>query len=121
MGIWHSALSWTLSFLTRRTRAMEHLEQVLANQGRMLEQQATQLLLLEELLLQQLTKQDLMESLRPVAAAMLRQDSLHSQQKSEITELLLEVLNSLQPSAEDQIFQRIGLPAPMNSSRGLES
>lgn len=107
MGTWLSALSWMHWFLTPRKRE-QHLEKLIKDHGRLMEQHQAQLLLLEEILVHQLTKQDLMEALRPVAAAMVRQDSLASQRQEETKELLLEVLNSLQPEVSDQIFQRIG-------------
>ena len=109
MVIWRSVLSWMLWHLTPRKRA-RHLEDLLDNQLRMLEQHQAQLLMLEELLIHQLTRQDLLEALRPAAAAMLRQDSLASQRQEETKELLLEVLNTLQPAVSDQIFQQIGQP-----------
>jgi hypothetical protein len=87
----------------------------------LLQQQARSLLMLEQLLVQQLTRQDLLEALRPVALAMQRQDSLHSQRQEETKELLLEVLNSLQPPVEDQIFQRIGHPPQRSISRSSVS
>ena len=114
MVIWRSVLSWTHWLLTPRSR-QRHLEKLVADQGRLMEQHQAQLLLLEELLIHQLTRQDLLEALRPAAAALLRQDSLASQRQEETRELLLEVLNSLQPTASDQIFQRIGLPPQTNS------
>lgn len=63
----------------------------------------------------------LMEAMFPLAEALLRQDSLASQQQAEIKELLLEVLNSQQPSAEDQLYPRIGPPPPRRSSPSLVS
>ncbi len=113
-AIWRSVLSWMHWFLTPRKRE-QHLEKLLADQGRLMEQHQAQLLLLEEILIHQLTKQDLLEALRPAAAALLRQDSLASQRQEETKELLLEVLNSLQPEVEDQIFQRIGQLPPTNT------
>ena len=59
----------------------------------------------------------LLEAMRPLAAALLRQDSQRSQQQAETRELLQEVLNSLQPAAREQIFQRIGPPPPKNFFR----
>jgi hypothetical protein len=114
MVIWRSVLSWMHWYLTPRKRA-RHLEKLLSDQHRLMEQHQAQLLLLEEILIHQLTKQDLLEALRPAAAALLRQDSLASQRQEETKELLLEVLNSLQPEVEDQIFQRIGPPPPTSS------
>lgn len=114
MGTWLSVLSWMHWLLTPRKRGA-HLERLLSEQGRLMEQHQAQLLILEEILIHQLTRQDLLEALRPVAAAMLRQDSLASKRQEETKELLLEVLNSLQPEVEDQIFQRIGPPPQTNS------
>jgi len=114
MVIWRSVLSWTHWLLTPRKRG-RHLEHLLSDQRQLLEQHQAQLLILEEILIHQLTKQDLLEALRPAAAAMLRQDNLASQRQAETKELLLEVLNSLQPTVSDQIFQRIGPPQQTNS------
>jgi hypothetical protein len=63
----------------------------------------------------------LMEAMFPLAEALHRQDSLHSQYQAETRELLLEVLNSLQPSAEQQIYPRIGQPPPRSSFPSLAS
>jgi hypothetical protein len=63
----------------------------------------------------------LLEALRPVAQAMQRQDQQRDLIASNQQELLLEVLNSLQPSAETQIFQRIGQPPPTSTSPSLAS
>lgn len=114
MVIWHSALSWMHWFLTPRKRE-QHLEKLIKDHGRLMEQHQAQLLLLEEILIHQLTKQDLLEACRPAAAALLRQDNLATQRQAETKSLLLEVLNSLQPEVSDQIFQRIGQHPQTNS------
>jgi hypothetical protein len=103
---WLSLLSW-----------MRSTQDLIAVQSRLREEQ---LQLLQDHLIQAETKLEqtleeqlqaaalqqralLLEALRPVAAAMHRQDSLRSSQQAEVTELLLEVLNSLQPTASQQI------------------
>lgn len=111
--IWHSVLSW----MHWRQRARERR---LQEQAQMREQFRA-MLRLQEQRLQEQNRQLLLEALRPVALAMQRQDSLHQQQHQQLESLLLEVLNSLQPSAAQQIFQRIGLPPPRNFSRSLVS
>jgi hypothetical protein len=121
-AIWRSVLSWMHWHLTRRMRARKQLLiHLKLNQVQMLEQQQAMLLMLQEVLLQQLTKEDLLEALRPVAAAMLRQDNLHNQCQAETRELLSEVLNSLQPEVQAQIFPRIGQHLQTNSSRSSVS
>jgi hypothetical protein len=84
----------------------------------------------EELLLQveqlrwrmeEANRQLLLEALRPVAAAMQRQDSQQLKYHKEQELLLLEVLNSLQPTAQEQLSQRIGLLPPTSTSRSLAS
>src|SRR5512144_2279007 len=91
-----------------RERAQEDLlTRLLLNQAQLCSQLEETRLRLEEALLQQATRELLLSALRPMAAAMLRQDSLREAQQQEIRELLLEVLTSLQPSAEEQIFPRI--------------
>lgn len=63
----------------------------------------------------------LMDAMGPLAAALKRQDSLHNQYYQDQVSLLLEVLSSLQPTAKEQIYPRIGQPPPMNSSPSLAS
>jgi hypothetical protein len=63
----------------------------------------------------------LMEAFRPLAEALQRQDSSQLQQNLELKELLLEVLSSLQPSAQEQISQRIGQPPQKSSFPSLVS
>ena len=58
----------------------------------------------------------LLEALTPVAAAMQRQGMQYSQFHQEQVSLLLEVLSSLQPSADQQISPLIGLSTQEQSS-----
>lgn len=65
--------------------------------------------------LQQLHRELLLEALTPVAEAMQRQDNLAQERfQAQMSmsvhqeELLLEVLNSLQPSPESQLFPNHG-------------
>lgn len=76
-----------------------------------------QQLLLLELRLQQ--RMLLMEALAPMAEALQRMDSLQQQQWQQThlhlmtqEDLLKEVLNSLMPLVEQQIFPLIGQPIP---------
>ena len=55
----------------------------------------------------------LLEALRPVAAAMLRQDSLQTQQFLELRELLLEILQG----QVTPVSQQLGLSMPAKSSQ----
>jgi polyhydroxyalkanoate synthesis regulator phasin len=130
MGTWLSVLSWTHWRLTRTRRERlqeETLRQLLLLQ---LEQQE----LLQRLVhsqvdlmvaLGRLPREEprplLLEALQPLAQALLRQDSLAERHQQETQEMLREVLDSLQPTASDQIFQRIGPPAPKIFSPGSAS
>lgn len=80
------------------------------------------LLLHRNLLLREL-RELLLEALAPVAEAMQRQDQLHQDHQMVLlmdnqqqTELLEEILSSLQPSAQTQIYQQLGLLNPIPSS-----
>ena len=112
--IWRSVLSWM--HWRRRARAREQqreerlLRLVLWQVADQLERQQIQL---RELELQQ--RRLLVEAMTPLAAALQRQDSLRSQQQAELKELLLEVLNSQQPSALTQLSPLIGLPPHQSS------
>lgn len=132
MGIWLSVLSWTHWRLTRTSREraqQEALLQVLTLQHDQLEmlhrlqRQQDSLLVSQEALLEQvraLPREEprplLLEALVPLAQALQRQDSLAVQHQQETRELLLEVLQTQVPSASEQIFPRIGQPAPRTSS-----
>lgn len=97
---WRSALSWTRWLLRSPQRALQRRRE-------------RQLLQLQELL-----QQALLEALRPLAGALQRQDQLLLQQANqllldlrllhpplaELKELHLEVLSSLQPTAEQQLM-----------------
>lgn len=121
-AIWLSVLSW-MHWSRRRAAREETL--------RLRQLQEIEVLLLQErvradlewkLQLQEAKfREALLEALRPVAAAMQRQDSLAERRQDNLQELLMEVLTSLQPSAEEQIFPRIGQPPPRRSSPSLVS
>jgi hypothetical protein len=66
----------------------------------------------------------LWEALQPVAQAMRRLEQSQQPQHKRLQlqeELLMEVLNSLQPSASQQIFPLIGQQNPPHSSHDLAS
>lgn len=95
-----SALSWTR---WRQKKALRQWE---------MEQR-----LLLQIRLQQ--RMLLLEALTPMAEALQRLDNLQQQQwqKTHLhlltqEELLMEILNSLQPPAQEQIFPQIGLQTP---------
>lgn len=104
-----SALSWTH---WRQKKAMQRWE-------------------MEQRLLLQMRLQHrmlLMEALTPMAEALQRLDNLQrqgSQQQYEhlkyLEELLMEVLNSLQPPVSQQIFPRTGQPMQRATSPNSES
>ena len=84
-----------------------------------------QLFLLE---LQQQQRMLLLEALTPMAEALHRLDSLqqtsHQRQHKHLRhqeDLLMEVLNSLQPPASQQIFPQIGPLTPPPISRSSDS
>ena len=63
-------------------------------------------------------RQLMMEALQPVAEAMKRLDQRLVQQaesQQELRELLLEVLNSLQPTASQQLLPRLESTRPPSS------
>lgn len=105
---WRSALSWTLWLLRSPQRALER-----RRTARRLELQA-------------LLQQTLLEALRPLAAALQRQDQLLLQQVSQLlldlrllhpqmeeqTDLLREVLSSLQPTAQEQLLDKLDPTRP---------
>lgn len=114
-AIWHSVLLWMRWRRNRRAREEQYLE--VLDRLMVAQVQSRQELrrLREELAETKHQLQDsqfrvLMSALRPLAEAMQRQDSLHLKYHKEQEVLLLEVLNSLQPSAREQISQQIGLP-----------
>ena len=107
-AIWLSVLSWMHWRQRARKREQQQEERllrlVLWQVADQLERQQIQL---RELELQQ--RRLLVEAMTPLAAALQRQDSLRNQQQTELKELLLEVLNSQQPSALTQLSPLIGL------------
>lgn len=117
---WHSLLSWMRWRQRARAREQQREERllrlVLWQVADQLERQQIQL---RELELQQ--RRLLVEAMTPLAAALQRQDSLRNQQQAELKELLLEVLNSQQPSALTQLSPLIGLRLPEISSRSSVS
>lgn len=122
--IWRSVLSWmhwsrrrAAREETLRLRQLEEIEVLLRQQEIKLRDREERLLELAELSQRRL----LMEAMFPLAEALHRQDSLHSQQQAELRELLLEMLNSLQPSAEQQISPLIGQNLRIPSSQSLAS
>jgi hypothetical protein len=111
-------------------RTWETLRSVLSwthwRQKKALQQWETEQRLLLQMRLQ--NRMLLMEALTPLAAALQRLDNLQQQQwqKTHLhllhqEELLEEILNSLQPPASQQIFQRIGQPTPPPTSRNWAS
>jgi hypothetical protein len=111
---WRFPPSWTRWTPTnRRIRRQLRLEQEL-------EQREQELQLLQEQI-KAMLQALLLEALVPMAAAMQRQDSQQLQQHQEIRELLLEVLGSLQPTAESSIFRQLGLPQPPRLPPSLET
>jgi seryl-tRNA synthetase len=137
MGTWLSVLSWMHWRLTRTVRERvqaETLAQVLLlllEQAEARRQQeaslerllASQVQLMERVgaLPQEAPRQALLEALPPLAQALARQDSLAVQHQQEARELLLEVLNTLQPPVSEQIFPRIGSLKRATSSPGSGS
>lgn len=113
---WHLVLSW---MHWRRRKAIRQRQE---EEARDLRQEARLRQLLWETLLPQLRAEQraqLLEALHPVAEAMKRLDQriLASQvQAVELDqgqrELLLEVLNSLQPTASQQLLPRLGSTPP---------
>jgi hypothetical protein len=60
----------------------------------------------------------LMEALRPLAEALQRQDQLTVQRTASLEDLILEVLQSVQPSQQEILRQGLTLPSsPVNSGR----
>lgn len=113
---WRSALSWTLWLLRSPQRALER-----RRTARRLELQA-------------LLQQTLLEALRPLAAALQRQDQLVVLKAQELeqrlhplrevlipaqeeqTDLLREVLSSLQPTAQEQLLDLLSSQPPSSPS-----
>jgi hypothetical protein len=76
----------------------------------------------------ELLREGLLEALRPLAQALQRQDSLlleqtarlerlQNSQQEQTEELLLEVLNSLQPPASQQLLPRLESPSSRSFPR----
>lgn len=108
-AMWLSVLSW-MRWSQRRTQRRWEEEQRLLLQMR-----------LQQRML-------LMEALTPMAEALQRLDNLQrqgSQQQYEhlkyLEELLMEVLNSLQPPVSQQIFPQTGQPMQRVTSPNSES
>lgn len=108
--IWLSLLLWMHLRPTRKQKRQQEQERLL----RLAEEQS----LRNQRIL-------LWEALQPVSQAMHRLDQnqqqnsrQHQQQLEQLEEMLMEVLNSLQPSAQEQIFPRIGPHLPTISSHG---
>ena len=104
-GTLRSALSWT------HWRQKKELKQLQMQQRLLLELRLQQRMLL-------------LEALTPLAAALQRLDNLQQQQwqKTHLhlliqEDLLKEILQSLQPTADQQIYLRIGQQTPTASSR----
>jgi hypothetical protein len=119
--MWRSVISWMLWFLTTPTRLLA------ARQAR---QEAREQERREQL--SSLLRAELLEALTSLAHALERQDRLaeHLTQRvqqdletaaSQQTELLVEVLSSLQPTAESQILPMVQASTPPQSSRSWES
>lgn len=122
--IWLSLLSWmrwrqrrVAREETLRLRQLEEMEVLLRRQEIKARDREERLLSLSEISLRAL----LMEAMLPLADALRRQDQMHLAQYTELQELLLEVLNSLQPTAEEQISQQIGQHLQTISSPSLAS
>ncbi len=123
---WRSVLSWMRWRLNRRKREEQYLEVL----DRLMVAQVQTRKELQHLRLEQEEAKHqiednqfrvLMSALRPMADAMLRQDQISREYHQDQVHLLLEVLNSLQPTAQEQIFQQIGQPPPTRSSPSLAS
>lgn len=95
----------------------EETRELLLRQGELLQRQQEQRFLDQEARQRAL----LLEAMRPLAAALQRQDQMAQARSTEEQSLLLEVLSSLQPSAAEQISPLIGQPAQMSSSRSWAS
>lgn len=109
LAMLHSVLSWMHWRQRRRLRLFQEQKR-------------------QQLELQLLLKMALLEALTPMAEALQRLDNLQKaaahQQHQHLKyqeELLKEVLNSLQPSASQQIFPLIGQQSPPHSSHDLAS
>lgn len=100
--IWRSVISWMHWSRRREQRQLEQQWEMLKEHRQALEQYL---------------HSQLLEALTPVAAALLRQDDLAMKLHDLQTELQMEILSSLHPTAEQQIFQAIGPPTPQPSSR----
>ncbi len=135
MGIWLSLRSWTRSLRRdleeTRSQALlrdQETRELVLRAVELLQRQQEQRFLQAEAKLEQnlVHLQDqhralLLEALTPVAQAMLRQDKRHQERGNQLEELLLEVLSSLQPSAQEQISKLIGQQLPSPTSPSLAS
>lgn len=135
--IWRSLLSWMRWRRRARQREQERqaalldrLEAILLKQVQQQAQAERLHMELAELRwkLEASQRSLLLEALRPVAEAMHRQDSLRQDQfqvlqklGANLEELQLEVLNSLQPPVDQQLFPRLGQPPQRQSSPSLAS
>lgn len=104
-----SAISWMR--WSRRRRERQRQEQWERDKRLLLEMQLQ-------------TRALLMEAMRPLAEALQRLDKRQVEEHQDLVvliaehrELLVEILQSQQPPAQQQIYQRIGPQAPMTSSR----
>ncbi len=104
-----SAFSWTRWRQKKRRREWETLQR-------------------QQLETQQQTRMLLLQALTPLAEALQRQDQrreeAHLQQEKrlqQLEDLMLEVLQATQPTADQQIFPRIGLQTPPPSSPSWEN
>jgi hypothetical protein len=111
MAIWRSVLSWMHWSQRREQRQRELLKVLLLEERARAYHDLEWTLALQEAKFREL----LLQALRPVAEAMHRQDNLAELRQDSLAELLVEILQSLQPSAEAQIYPQIGL-LPQTSS-----
>jgi hypothetical protein len=102
---WRSLLSWMRWSRRRRDRQR---------------QEWLRLQKLQEEWLLQCLRSLLLEALEPMAAALQRQDQLTLEKHGQLMDLQREILQSLQPTAQEQVFQRLGLPTPQLSSHNSE-
>lgn len=118
MAIWRSVLSWMHWHRTRRAREQAYQDLLERMMVKLVEtrKELRHLRLEQEASKQQILESQhnlLMSALRPMAAAMQRQDQLHKEYHQDQVHLLLEVLSSQQPSAQAQISQRLGPQIPI--------
>ena len=115
--IWRSLTSWTHWYRRRKLLKREQERKVLRR-----ELELRHLMLMEALeamlppLLNKAVQEQFMLMLGPLVAALQRQDQLAVQNQEELKELLIEVLNSLQPPVSQQLLQNPPPPSPRSGA-----